>query len=296
MQNTTHPIDALLPPEMAVKAEAVGVKKATLGWRNMFLLAVLAGGFIAFGAVFSTTVTAGDAQKTAFGVTRLLGGLVFSLGLVLVVIGGAELFTGNNMIVMAWASRKITNRQLLRNWWIVYLGNFVGSVLAAATMFVAGQYMLGKGAVGLNALLIADQKCGLDFVSALTRGILCNVLVCLAIWLCYSARSVTDKILSIVLPIAAFVAAGFEHSVANMYFIPVGLLIKAGAPAHFWTLIGGAAENYSHLTVKNFLIGNLLPVTIGNIIGGALLVGMVYWFIYIRKPRVPLFDQPHDDN
>jgi formate/nitrite transporter len=199
------------------------------------------------------------------------------------------------MIVMAWASRKITNRQLLRNWLIVYVGNFVGSVLTAASMFVAGQYLLGKGAVGLNALLIADQKCGLDFLSALTRGVLCNVLVCLAIWLCYSARSVTDKVLSIIFPIAAFVAAGFEHSVANMYFIPSGLMIKAGAPADFWNLVGSTAGDYSHLTVKNFLIGNLLPVTIGNIIGGALLVGLVYWFIYIRKPLVPLFDQPEDD-
>lgn len=295
MQNMSTPVDALIPPEMALKAEAVGVKKATMGWRNMFFLAVLAGAFIAFGAVFSTTVTAGDTPKMAFGATRLLGGLVFSLGLVLVVIAGAELFTGNNMIIMAWASNKISHRQLLRNWLIVYIGNFVGSLLIAASMFVAQQYMLGKGAVGLNALIIANQKCGLDFVPALTRGILCNVLVCLAIWLCYSARSVTDKILSILLPIAAFVTAGFEHSIANMYFIPSGLLIKTGAPAEFWSSIGGNAADYASLTLKNFFIANLLPVTCGNIIGGAVLVGLTYWFIYIRKPRVPIFDEPEND-
>jgi formate transporter FocA len=261
-----------------------------MGWRNMFYLAVLAGAFIAFGAVFSTTVTADGAAKMSFGAARLLGGLVFSLGLVLVVIAGAELFTGNNMIIMAWASRKITHRQLLRNWAIVYIGNFVGSVLAAVSMFAAEQYLLGKGAVGLNALMIADQKCALDFVPALTRGILCNVLVCLAIWMCYSARSVTDKILSMLLPVAAFVTTGLEHSIANMYYIPSGLLIKTGAGENFWKLVGLTPGDFSHLTMKNFLIANLLPVTIGNIVGGAILVGMTYWFIYIRKPKVPLFE------
>ena len=274
-------LDALLPAEMAAKAEQVGVKKAHLPALSMFVLAVLAGAFIALGAVFSTTAAAG-ASGLPYGVVRLLAGLVFSLGLILVVVGGAELFTGNNLIVMAWASGKVTTRLLAQNWIIVFVGNFVGALATAVLLFLSGQFTFGQGAVGAAALATANAKAGLEFLPAIVLGILCNALVCLAVWLTFSARTTTDRILAIVPPITAFVAAGFEHSIANMYFIPVGLLIKAGAPGTFWAAIGKTAADYSNLTWGNFFVKNLLPVTLGNIIGGAVLVGAVYWFVYLR--------------
>lgn len=284
--NTTSPtvtLDALLPPTMALKAEAVGVSKATMGVRNMFALAVLAGAFIALGAIFATTVTAGAGGHLSFGVSKVLGGLVFSLGLILVVIGGAELFTGNNLIVMAWASGQVSTQQLLQNWLIVYLGNFVGAISTAILMFFSQQYTFGGGVVGLNSLTIAQAKTNLGFGQAIVLGMMCNVLVCLAVWLCFSARTTTDKIVAIIFPITAFVAAGFEHSIANMYFIPIALFVKMGGSPLFWENIGQTPAAYPTLTWTTFLLNNLLPVTLGNIIGGAVMVGLVYWFIYIRK-------------
>jgi formate transporter FocA len=279
--NRTATLDALLPADMAVKAEQIGVRKAHLNPISMFALAVLAGAFIALGAVFATTVSAG-AGSLPYGVTRLLAGLVFTLGLILVIIGGAELFTGNNLIVMAWASRKVSTGLLLKNWLIVYLGNFAGALGTASLVYLGRQYTFGQGAVGAAALATANAKVGLEFVQALALGILCNALVCLAVWLTFSARTTTDRLLAIMPPIAAFVAAGFEHSIANMYFIPIGLFIKAGAPEAFWTGIGKTAADYASLTWSNFFIKNLLPVTLGNVIGGTLLVGAVYWFVYLR--------------
>jgi formate transporter len=278
-------LDALLPAEMAVKAEEIGVKKANMDPTRMFVLGVLAGAFIALGAVFSTTVTAGTSGAMSYGLVRLSAGLVFSLGLVLVIVGGAELFTGNNLIVMAWASRKVSTASLLRNWVVVYCGNFVGAIATAALVYLSGQYAFGNGAVGAAALGTANAKVGFDFGQAVVLGILCNGLVCLAVWLTYSGRSTADKILVIVPPIAAFVAAGFEHSIANMYFVPVGLFIRAGAPASFWSEIGKTPESYTGLTWENFLVNNLLPVTLGNVIGGAVLVGATYWFVYLRKAK-----------
>lgn len=283
--NNGNTFSALLPPEMAKKAEEAGVVKANLGKRRMFALAVLAGAFIALGAIFATTVTTGASGSLTFGVTKLLGGFVFSLGLILVVVAGAELFTGNNLIVMAWADRKVSTAKLLRNWVIVYLGNFVGAIFTVGLMFVSGQYTFAGGAVGLNALNIANGKMGFGFLQAVALGALCNALVCLAVWLCMSARTTTDKILAIIFPITAFVAAGFEHSVANMFFVPMGLFIKAWAGPAFWEAAGTTAAAYPNLTWTNFLAHNLLPVTIGNIIGGALMVGLVYWFIYLREPH-----------
>ena len=273
--------DALLPSQMAGKAEGAGVTKANLGPFRMFALAVLAGAFIGMGAIFSTTVTAG-AKDLPFGMVKLIGGLAFTLGLILVVVGGAELFTGNNLIVMAWASGKVSTWQLLRNWVVVYAGNFVGSILTAYAMFLSQQYTFGGGAIGLNALNIAHTKVSLGFVQAVVLGVFCNALVCLAVWLCLSARSTTDKVLAIIPPIAAFVAAGFEHSIANMYFIPLGLFVKAWAEPAFWGQIQKTATDFPKLTWGNFFLVNLLPVTIGNIIGGSLMVGLVYWFIYLR--------------
>lgn len=280
--NPSLSFDSLLPPDMAKKAENIGVAKANLGPMRMFALAVLAGAFIAMGAIFATTVTAGASGVLTYGVTRLLAGIVFCLGLILVVVAGAELFTGNNLIVMAWASRKVSTGRLLRNWVIVYFGNFVGSIITAYAMFLSEQYLFGKGAVGQSALAIANTKTGLAFLPALFLGIFCNALVCMAVWLCMSARTTLDKIAAIIFPITAFVAAGFEHSIANMYFIPIGLFIKSGASPEFWSMIGATPADFPNITWYNFLVTNLVPVTIGNIIGGALMVGLVYWFIYLR--------------
>ncbi|RMF81149.1 MAG: formate transporter FocA [Chloroflexi bacterium] len=279
MTNTLEPvkIDAFLPPEIARRAEDVGVNKATLDTPRTLALGILAGAFIALGAIFATTVAAGSGGNLSFGVARLLTGLVFSLGLILVVIAGAELFTGNNLIVMAWASRKISTTALLRNWVLVYIGNFIGAVATALLLFATKQYTFGGGDVGQTALAIANAKVQLSFVEAVALGILCNALVCLAVWLTLGARSTTDKIMAIIFPITAFVAAGFEHSIANMYFITIGLFIKDFDSA----FADGMGADWSSLNVAG-LVNNLVPVTIGNIIGGAVMVAAVYWFIYIH--------------
>lgn len=275
-------LDSLLPPAIASKVEDIGVKKANMDGVSMFVLAILAGAFIGFGAIFCTTVVTGIGDKVGFGLSKLLGGLVFSLGLILVIVAGAELFTGNNLLVMAAASGRVPLSKLVRNWIIVYSGNLVGSVLTAYIMFLTAQYTMANGALGATAMGIADGKCGLDFIPALTRGIYCNTLVCLAVWLTFSCRTTGDKILAILFPITAFVACGFEHSVANMYFIPMGLFIKAGASADYWTTVGQTASAYANLTWLGF-VRNLVPVTIGNIIGGGVFVGAVYWLVYLRK-------------
>ncbi len=280
----TVTFDAIMPAAMALRAEESGVKRASTDPVTLLVLSVLAGAFISFGAIFATTVSAGSADLP-YGVARLLTGLVFSVGLILVVIGGAELFTGNNIIVMAWASGKVKTRALLLNWVLAFLGNFVGAFMTAALMFYTTQYTFGGGAVGLAALSTAHAKASLAFVPALMLGIMCNALVCLAVWMCFSARTTVDRVLSIVPPIAAFVAAGFEHSIANIYFIPMGLFIKAGAPDSFWRNIGKTAADFPELTWGNFLVGNLVPVTIGNIIGGSIMVTAVYWFVYLRKRK-----------
>ncbi len=274
-------LDALPPLEVARKAENVGVTKAGMGTFDVFLLSVLAGSFIALGAIFATTVTAGGAELP-YGIVRLLAGLVFTLGLILVVVAGAELFTGNNLIVMAWASRKVATAQLLANWGIVFAGNFVGALATAVLLFLSEQYTFGAGAVGESILAIGVAKTSLGFGQAIALGMLCNALVCLAVWLTYGARTTTDKILAIVAPIAAFVAAGFEHSVANMYFISIALLVKSD-DAFVATL--DPQPDLSGLTVQSFLLDNLLPVTIGNVLGGAVMVGAVYWLVYLRPQR-----------
>jgi formate/nitrite transporter len=274
-------LDALPPAEVARKAENVGVTKAGMARFDVFVLSVLAGAFIALGAIFATTVSAGGAELP-YGVVRLLAGLVFTLGLILVVVAGAELFTGNNLIVMAWASRRVATAQLLANWTIVFLGNFVGAVGTAVLLFLSEQYTFGAGAVGQSILAIGVAKTSLGFGQAVALGMLCNALVCLAVWLTYGAHTTTDKILAIIPPIAAFVAAGFEHSVANMYFISIALLVKSD-DAFVTTL--DPQPDLSELTVQSFLLDNLLPVTIGNILGGAVLVGAVYWLVYLRPRR-----------
>lgn len=274
---TTEPVtpapgpvaDAYPPPEIAARVCQLGLAKVSTAVPTMVALAVLAGAFISLGALFYTvTITVGkDGPTLPFGLLRLVGGMTFSLGLILVVVGGAELFTGNNLIAMAWAARCVQTRQVVRNWLWVYLGNVLGAAGTAVLVLLAGIHTLGDGAVGETMVRIARGKIALDPLSAFARGILCNVLVCLAVWLCMGARTVADKILAILFPISAFVACGFEHSVANMFFLPVGFALAAGSPASF-----SIAE----------ALTNLALVTLGNIIGGTVLVALVYWFIYLR--------------
>lgn len=271
--------DAYSPQEISERVRTVGVKKANMDGISMFVLSILAGAFIAFGAVFFTLVI--HDSTLPFGLTKLIGGLVFCLGLILVVVAGAELFTGNNLIVMAYVHKEITLYKLLRNWVIVYLGNLVGALSMVMWIYFTRQWAGNGFLIGAKALMIANAKVNLPFMVALSRGVMCNVLVCLAVWLCTSGRSVTDKVLAILFPITAFVALGFEHSVANMYFVPMGIILKS-VPA----VVGAAkasAASLANLTWPGFWIKNLVPVTIGNIIGGGVLVAAVYWFIYERK-------------
>ena len=269
---------------MAHRAEEVGAARAALPTEKIFVLAVLAGAFIAMGAVFATTVTAGTGDL-AFGVVRLLGGLAFTLGLILVVVAGAELFTGNNLVVMAWAGRRVTTQRLLWTWLVVYVGNFVGAIATAALVYASRQYELGGGAVGEQALAIGIAKTSLGFGQAVILGAFCNALVCMAVWLCYSARTTADKILAIIPPIAAFVAVGFEHSIANMYFVPEALFLASNDS---WLASLASAPDVSGLTWSAFLVDNLLPVTIGNLIGGTVMVAALYWFVYLRPDRAGL--------
>lgn len=259
-------MDPHTPAEMAAKVERGGVAKARLDAGRTLLLAVLAGAFIGLGAMLSTVAL--TESGLGFGPARLLGGAAFSLGLILVVVAGAELFTGNALIVLAWAERKVTTAALLRNWALVYAGNFAGAALTALAVHGAGLGGLAGGKVGQTALSIATAKAGLAWGPAFLRGALCNALVCLAVWMAFSARTTTDKVLCIAFPVTAFVAAGLEHSIANMYFLPAGMMIQGGA--------------FGALTWKAFLWGNLLPVTLGNLFGGSGMVGLVYWYVYLR--------------
>lgn len=276
-------IDSLLPSEMASNAESIGVAKVNMPLLKTIVLSILAGAFIAFGSIFFTTVTA--ASTMSYGITRLLGGLSFSLGLVLVIVGGAELFTGNNLIIMAWANNKVGALQILKNWIIVFLGNFIGALFIVVLMLFSKQYLSASGMVGINILNIAKVKCELGFSQAIALGILCNILVCLAVWLCYSSRSITGKIISIVFPITAFVTCGFEHSIANMYLVPKAILLLDRQDPTMLVLINKSGVHYDSITWSNFLFNNLLPVTLGNIMGGAVLVGLVYWFVYLKKHK-----------
>ncbi len=272
--------DAHPPQGIAQKAEAAGVTKGKLNTLSTVLLGILAGVFIGLGAMLYTVVTTNTGL--GFGLNKLLGGVVFCLGLILTVVAGAELFTGNSLVVMSWISGRTKFTRLLRNWGLVYVANLVGSLSLVGLMYLTSQWAFSNNAVGANALLIANSKVNLGFGEALVRGILCNALVCLAIWLCFSARTVVDKIMAIMFPITAFVAAGFEHSIANMYFIPMGILMT-GQPA-VTEAAGVTAGSLSNLTWTGF-VGNLIPVTIGNVIGGGILIAAVYWLAYMRSER-----------
>jgi formate/nitrite transporter len=273
-------IDAMLPPQMALACEAAGAAKAGRDALALVVLGVLAGAFIALGAIFMTVALTG-AEALPWGVARLLAGLVFSLGLILVIVGGAELFTGDSLMIVACASRRITLGALLRAWSLVYAGNIVGAVGTAALVLLSGQHGFGGGAVGRTALAVAAAKAALPTLQLFFLAVLCNVLVCLAVWMSFGARSTTDRVMVIVPPIAAFVAAGFEHSIANLYFLPYALAIKAWAGPELWSTIGQGAAAYAGLTAAA-AFHNIVVATIGNLVGGSLMVGAVYWFVYLR--------------
>ncbi|KAB2920871.1 MAG: formate transporter FocA [Hyphomicrobiaceae bacterium] len=266
---------------MALACETAGAAKAGRDALALVILGLLAGAFIAFGAIFMTVVLTG-AGELPWGVARLLAGLTFSLGLILVIVGGAELFTGDSLMIVACASRRITLGALLRAWSLVYVGNIIGAVATAVLVFLAGLQGFAGGAVGRTALSVAAAKAALPTVQLFFLAVLCNVLVCLAVWMSFGARSTTDKIMVIVPPIAAFVAAGLEHSIANLYLLPYGLAIKAWAGAEFWAAIGQAQTAYPELTAGSAL-HNIVVATIGNLLGGSLMVGAVYWFVYLRQ-------------
>ncbi|MCW4439257.1 formate transporter FocA [Vibrio splendidus] len=273
--------DSLLPPQMAERAADIGVGKATKDPTKSFLLAISAGIHIGIAFVFYTIVTTG-AGDLPWGITRVLGGLAFSLGLILVVVTGGELFTSSVLTLVARASGKISWGTLVKNWATVYIGNLIGALLLVACMLLTKQYMFDHGQVGLNAMAISQHKMHHGFIQAIALGIMCNVLVCIAVWMTFSGRTLTDKIAVLILPVAMFVSSGFEHCIANMFQVPLAIGIKTFAPAEFWTMTGANPANYVDLNMMDFLMNNLLPVTIGNIIGGGIFVGMWYWLIYLR--------------
>ncbi len=260
----TRPSDAYSPFEIAERVRDTGVSKANTNAWTLFVLAVLAGAFISLGAAFFITVVTG--AQLGYGINRLLGGVAFSLGLIMIVIGGGELFTGNNLVSMAWASRLISTRQLVRNWTLAYAGNVVGALGTAGLIWLADLDRLAGGDIGQTAHSIGEAKADLGFVRSLALGVLCNALVCMAVWLAMGGRSVTDKVLAIVLPVAAFVALGFEHSIANWFFLPYSMALDGNI-----SLAGSAL--------------NLFAVTMGNMLGGTLLVAGVYWVAYLRDGK-----------
>lgn len=275
-------IEGRLPPEIAAKAEADGVAKAGQDAVTLITLGVLGGAFIAFGAVFSNVALTGAEAAMPFGMARVVAGLVFALGLSLVLLGGAQIFTGDVLMVMAWASGRLALRRVLRAWALVWIGNLVGAVGTAALVFLAQHHLFGGAQVGVTALRTAQAKAALPFGQAFLLGLLCNTLVCMAVWLSLSSRLPAHRLILVMLPIAAFVAAGFEHAVANMYFIPFGMLIKAGASDAFWQAARLDPAAFAAIDMTG-AIRNLAAVTLGNIAGGAVLVAGVYWLLYRRR-------------
>ena len=263
--------DAYSPKEIAKRVETIGVAKARLPLLSTIMLGVLAGVFIGLGALYFVLIKS-DASL-GFAASQILGGIAFSLGLILVIIAGAELFTGNNLLAMAWADHKISTFELLRNWAVVCLANLVGAAGLALLVFYSGHPEMNGGAIADQYIKIAIAKSSMPFWTAFFRGLLCNILVCMAVWMALAARSIAGKIMAIVFPISAFVAAGFEHSIANFYFIPMGMLIKAS---------GKIETNIEVINWAGFF-NNVIPVIMGNLVGGSVLVGLVYYIIYLRS-------------
>lgn len=267
------------PPETASSFCGISQKKATNSTANLIILGILAGVYIGFGAQLATMIMSDLDKYLGLGFAKFIGGSVFSVGLMLVILAGAELFTGNSLIVIGYLNGDIKGFQLLRNWIIIYFANFIGSILLVYLMYATGLWKTGAGVVGAKAVMIANGKVNLSLGEALARGILCNWMVCLAIWLAIASKDVIGKIFGIFFPIMAFVASGFEHSIANMYFVPMGIILKG---QEFVQQALPEGIDLGNLTWGSFIGTNLIPVTVGNIIGGAFFVGVLYWYIYLK--------------
>ncbi|OWO84334.1 formate transporter FocA [Photorhabdus luminescens] len=278
------PFNLLPPAVMTQVADDIGVYKTTKPVAITYLSAITAGVFISIAFVFYITATTGTAS-ISYGLAKLVGGICFSLGLMLVVVCGADLFTSTVLTIISNATGRITWYQMIKNWINVYLGNLIGTLFFVAIIWFAGQYRVASGLWGLNVLQTANHKMHHSFIEALFLGILANLMVCLAVWMSYAGRSLMDKIFAMILPVSMFVASGFEHSIANMFLIPLGIVIKHFAPSEFWINVDATPEQFSQLTILHFITDNLIPVTIGNIIGGAVLVGLTYWSIYLRSEQ-----------
>lgn len=280
---TTAPVVSCdSPSKIAKTVSGVAEKKTSLAAPALVMLAILAGAYIGLGGVMFTIITNDLAVYIGDGLSRLVGGVTFSIGLILVILGGAELFTGNNLLVAGYLDKKVTGKQVLRNWFWVYLFNFAGALVVVALFYYSGIWKANDGGIATRIISIAYAKTTLPWGEALFRGILCNWLVCLAVWIAMAGKDAISKILAIMIPITAFVAAGFEHSIANMFFIPMGMLVKNSALAQ--SLVSPAL--LETITWQTFIMGNLVPVTIGNIIGGVFFVAVAYWTCYLR-PSMP---------
>ncbi len=284
MKNTPSLVDANTPLATAQKVEDMAVVKVNRDTLSTLILAITAGVFIGLAFIFYIVVTAGG-SVLPYGLNKLIGGLCFSLGLMLVVVLGGELFTSTVLTITARASKRITTKALMKNWGLVYLGNFIGAMLLVGIMIAAKHYEGGHGLLGLGYMQTAMAKLQHTFVQAFALGIMCNVMVCLAVWMAYAGRTVVDKLLAVVLPVAMFVAAGFEHCIANMFLIPMAIITKHVATPEFWANAGIEPSQFADLTWSQFLLNNLVPVTLGNIVGGAIFVGLTYWFVY-RRPQL----------
>ncbi|WP_244158028.1 formate transporter FocA [Gilliamella apis] len=276
-------VDSFSPAQMTQIAEELGNYKVNKHPSSTILSAILAGVFISIAFVFYITATTGTAT-VAFGLAKLVGGICFSLGLMLVVCCGTDLFTSTILTILPKMTHRISWVKMFRNWIFVYIGNFIGAILFVAIIWFSGQYMVANGLWGLNVLQTADHKLHHTFIEAVFLGLLANLMVCLAAWMSYAGRSLLDKMLIMVLPVAMFVASGFEHSIANMFMIPMGIVINNFASPEFWTAVGVAPDTFKALTVEHFIVNNLIPVTIGNILGG-LLVAVPNWALHLRKPH-----------
>lgn len=276
-------VDSFSPAQMTQIAEELGNYKVNKKPSSTIVSAILAGVFISIAFVFYITATTGT-STVAFGLAKLVGGICFSLGLMLVVCCGTDLFTSTILTILPKMTHKISWIKMFRNWIFVYIGNFIGAILFVGIIWFSGQYMVANGLWGLNVLQTADHKLHHTFIEAVFLGLLANLMVCLAAWMSYAGRSLLDKMLIMVLPVAMFVASGFEHSIANMFMIPMGIVINNFASPEFWTTVGISPDSFKALTVEHFIVNNLIPVTIGNILGG-LLVAIPNWALHLRKPH-----------
>lgn len=276
----------LSPAEISEAFVEVGCKKAGLPAYKLLILGILAGAFIGFAAEGSN---AAIHTIPSVGLGKALAGALFATGLMMVVVAGAELFTGNTLIIMACTERKTAWIGLLKNWFVVYAGNFIGSMLIVAFIILSGQFDFSEGYLGGFSIKVAVYKTSLDFTKAFFMGVLCNWLVCLAVWMSYAAKDIAGKLLAVFFPIWLFITSGFEHSIANMYYIPAGILAKSNP---YWVsaaaAMGVTANKLEHLNWGTFAVNNLIPVTLGNIVGGSLFVGIAYWLAYLYKGKAPV--------